>query len=152
MSEQASRPYVLVVDDEWRLATNIVRYLERHGLRAQAVMSVESAYQAMEERTPDLAIVDMCLPDFSGIDFCQTMHSRLPSLPLVVMSARVEPDEQKCLMAFGVSEILTKPFSLSALTQLIDRSLNLSIRPKTFLAAVADRVARVRMFGIGGTG
>ena len=152
MTNDSRSPYVLVIDDEWRLASNIVRYLERRGLHARAVTTVESAYQSINSRTPDFAIVDLRLPGYSGIDFCKHVHLRFPSLAVVVVSARVEPDEHASLESFGVLDVLTKPFSMSSLSHLIENNLNLSTRPKNLLAEVTGRMIQLHLLGIGGTG
>lgn len=152
VSEKPLNPYILVVDDEWRLAANIVRFLERRGWDARAVRSVESAYRAIDERPPDFAIVDLRLPDCSGIDLCRTISRRFPSLPVVVMSARIAPEEHEPLTSIGVLEILTKPFPLSELAYLIDGSLDLYPGSENPTAVMVDQLIQAGIFGIGGTG
>ena len=152
MSEQPPRPYILVVDDEWRLAANIVRYLERRGWCAHAVANVEGAFQAIDVRAPDFAVVDLRLPGLSGIDFCRTVQRRFSALPVVVMSARVEAAERELLLSYGVLHILTKPFPLSELTYVIARRLNRPACPKNQIAVGTAEWERLRLLGIGGTG
>lgn len=113
MSNTSKQPSILVVDDEWRLARNIARFLERNGWRATAVSSVEAANAAITEQLPDAALVDLKLPDVSGAELCRMLHERYPDLPVMVMSARIAPELEPKLRAFGVRAFLTKPFSLN---------------------------------------
>jgi predicted glycosyltransferase len=114
-------PYALIVDDEWRLGNNIARYLQRNGLAATAVTNVAMANQAITECRPALALVDLKLPDVRGVDLCLMLRRRYPDLPLVVMSARIAPEEQLELETAKVQGFLTKPFALSELVGLLDK-------------------------------
>lgn len=120
MSEEPTAPYVLVVDDEWRLGDNVARYLRRKGCQAVAVTNVTEANRVMMERRPDLALVDLKLPDVSGIDLCRRFHQRHPGVPVIVMSARIGQQDEKDLRDLGVRVFLSKPFALAELTKALD--------------------------------
>lgn len=107
--------YVLVVDDELRLADNIVRYLLRHGYHARAVHSALAAHQAIAERAPDLALIDLNLPDAHGADLCRQIFQQLPGLPALLISAAPDANSIGTLRQSGVRGFLAKPFSLATL-------------------------------------
>ncbi len=117
----APRPFALVVDDEWRLAQNLALYLERTGYRAQAVTSVTDANTVITECRPDIALIDLKLPDHSGLELCRMLHRRYPGTPLVVMSARIDGPDRSHLDAVGVRHILSKPFALGALAGVLEQ-------------------------------
>ena len=110
-----NKPFALIVDDEWRLARNIERFLARQGYDAMAVTSVTEANAVITERRPELALIDLKLPDFNGLELCRMLYERYPDTPLFVMSARVEEREWQALQAVGVRDYLTKPFALGEL-------------------------------------
>ncbi|MCB1849754.1 MAG: response regulator [Gammaproteobacteria bacterium] len=112
-----SKPFALIVDDEWRLAQNLVRFLSRRGYDARAATSVTDANLIITERKPELALIDLKLPDFNGIELCRMLNARYPGMPLLVMSACIDESERRALSTFGVREYLTKPFSLSELSE-----------------------------------
>jgi predicted glycosyltransferase/ActR/RegA family two-component response regulator len=109
------KPFALIVDDEWRLAQNLMRYMQRKGFEAKAVTSVTDANVVITERRPDIALIDLKLPDFNGIELCRMLNARYPQTPLLVMSARVDEDDRQALHAVGVRGFLTKPFALREL-------------------------------------
>lgn len=109
------KPFALIVDDEWRLAQNLQRYLTRRGYEAHAVTSVGEANKVISARQPVLALIDLKLPDFSGKDLCRQLQQRYPSTDMLVMSARIDEQDQQALDACGVRGYLTKPYPLSEL-------------------------------------
>ncbi len=113
------KPFALIVDDEWRLARNLVRFVERQGYEARAVASVTEANSAITHRRPDLALVDLKLPDFTGIELCRMLDKRFPGLPMLVMSARIDQEDEAALRDVGVTRFLTKPFSLEELGSML---------------------------------
>lgn len=120
MSAEPVNLRVLVVDDEWRLGDNVARYLRRKGCEAVAVTSVSEANRAMVECRPDVAVVDLKLPDSSGIDLCRRFHQRYPDLPVIVMSARIDSEDESCLRDLGVRVFLSKPFALAELADALE--------------------------------
>jgi predicted glycosyltransferase/ActR/RegA family two-component response regulator len=137
-------PYVLIVDDERQLANNIALYLTRNGCQALAVHSVAAANLAITERKPDFALVDLKLPDINGIDLCRMLHERYPELPVIVISASLDPASTAALRQTGVRGFVAKPFSLAGLLDLM-RANGLSqikpVTPKPLLAQMPGKVA-----------
>jgi len=127
--------YVLIVDDEPRLADNIVRYLIRHGYQARAVHSVHAALGAIAERAPDIALIDLNLPDGHGADLCRQIYRQHPAMPALIISASLDAPAITSLRHSGVCGFLAKPFSLAILRDLIvdilrgDSAVSLQLRP-----------------------
>ena len=116
-----SLPLALIVDDEWRLAQNLARFLERRGFATRTVTSVGDASIVITEQRPDLALVDLKLPDFSGAALCRMLQLRYPETPVIVMSARIDEAEHQQLRELGVEQFLTKPFALGELDLALQR-------------------------------
>ncbi len=119
MTPSTAAPHVLIVDDERQLATNVARYLARNGFDAKAVHSVAAANLAITERKPDIALVDLKLPDISGIDLCRMLHERYPDLPVLVISATMDDHAIAALRQSAVRGFLAKPFSLASLLDMM---------------------------------
>jgi predicted glycosyltransferase/CheY-like chemotaxis protein len=117
---------VLIVDDERQLAHNVARYLTRHGFEARVVHSVAAANQAITERKPDIALVDLKLPDVSGVVLCRMLHERYPDLPALVISAHMDETSVAALRQLQVRGFLHKPFSLAGMLDQIRDALHLT--------------------------
>ena len=143
LATDVAPPYVLIVDDERQLANNIALYLTRNGCQALAVHSVAAANLAITERKPDFALVDLKLPDISGVDLCRMLHERYPELPVIVISASLDPASMAALRESGVRGFVAKPFSLAGLLNLMrDSGLNQSKpeQPRATLAKLPGKV------------
>jgi DNA-binding response OmpR family regulator len=116
MNEQ--RPTILVVEDDRPTRTFLADNLAADGYEPIAASNAREALRLMETRFPDLAIVDLTLPDRDGLELLEQVRaadgvaSRIdPSLPLLVLSGRV--GELHRLRGFerGADDVMGKPFS-----------------------------------------
>jgi two-component system phosphate regulon response regulator PhoB len=132
-------PYILVVEDEDALATLLHYNLEKDGYDVALASDGEEALMQIEERLPDLVILDWMLPKVSGIEVCRRLRSRPESrnLPVIMLTARSEESDRIRGLDTGADDYLTKPFSMSELAARI-RAVLRRIRP----ALADDRVKR----------
>ena len=132
-------PYILVVEDEDALATLLHYNLEKDGYDVALASDGEEALMLVEERLPDLVILDWMLPKVSGIEVCRRLRSRPESrnLPVIMLTARSEESDRIRGLDTGADDYLTKPFSMSELAARI-RAVLRRIRP----ALADDRVKR----------
>ena len=149
------QPYVLVMEDEDALATLLSYNLEKEGYRVVVAADGEEGMLQIEERLPDLVLLDWMLPKLSGIEVCRRIRgkSETRNLPIIMLTARGEESDRIRGLDTGADDYLTKPFSMSELIARI-RAVLRRIRPG--LAddrlnhgdIVIDRVAhRVRRAG-----
>jgi len=145
------QPYVLVMEDEDALATLLQYNLEKEGYR----VVVASDGEEVDERLPDLVLLDWMLPKVSGIEVCRRIRGRpeTRNLPIIMLTARGEETDRVRGLDTGADDYLTKPFSM---TELIARIRAVLRRIRPGLAddrinhgdIVIDRVAhRVRRAG-----
>ena len=112
----ADTPCILVVEDESVFARAIARRLEREGYDCVTVGSLGDAEAALKVRFPDLVLLDMRLPDGSGLDFLQRLRNGSGStLPVIAMTAYGEVDDAVSAMKLSASDYLKKPFDLDEL-------------------------------------
>ena len=149
------QPYVLVMEDEDALATLVQYNLEKEGYRVVIAADGEEGMLQIEERLPDLVLLDWMLPKLSGIEVCRRIRGRAETrnLPIIMLTARGEETDRVRGLDTGADDYMTKPFSMVELNARI-RAVLRRIRPG--LAddrlyhgdIVIDRVAhRVRRAG-----
>ncbi|MGR8920554.1 MAG: sigma-54-dependent transcriptional regulator [Gammaproteobacteria bacterium] len=128
----AHRADVLVVDDEALFGKAVRRSLERAGFGCTHVTSLGAARAALGETEPDLILLDMRLPDGSGLDFLRELRADSP-VPVIVMTAYGEVSDAVTAMKYAASDYLKKPLDLDELLLNVDKVLAAS--------AVSQRLA-----------
>src|SRR3989304_3469891 len=101
---------VLVVDDEARIVETLRLYLERDGFRVVPAYDGRAALELFERERPDLLILDLMLPEISGLDVCRTIRSR-SQVPIIMLTARSEEVDKIVGLELGADDYVTKPFS-----------------------------------------
>ncbi len=116
---------ILLVEDEKVFARAVQKRLTHSGFKTDLAMSLESAMRRIKTSTPDLVLLDMRLPDGSGLDLLSAMRAGLRlSIPVVVMSAYGEIEDAVSAMKLGASDYLKKPVDLDELMINIDKVLD----------------------------
>ena len=111
------RPLVLVVEDEAPLQKLLAYNLEAAGFEVAQAFDGEEAVVMIEERPPDLVLLDWMLPGVSGIELCRRLRARpeTRSLPIIMLTARGEEAERIRGLATGADDYVVKPFSVPEL-------------------------------------
>ena len=149
------QPYILVMEDEDALATLLQYNLEKEGYDVTMASDGEEGLVQIDERMPDLVLLDWMLPKVSGIEVCRRLRGRAETrnLPIIMLTARGEESDRVRGLDTGADDYLTKPFSM---VELIARMRAVLRRIRPGLAddrinhgdIVIDRVAhRVRRAG-----
>ena len=108
-------PYsVLVVDDNDMNLTLVAKILELEGYRVVVARNGREAIHAVELSMPDLAILDVMMPDMDGYELCQKL--RQPPLnvvvPIVLLTAMNSDMERSLAIKAGANDIWSKPFDM----------------------------------------
>ena len=149
------QPYILVMEDEDALATLLQYNLEKEGYDVTVAADGEEGLLQVDERLPDLVLLDWMLPKLSGIEVCRRLRGRAETrnLPIIMLTARGEETDRVRGLDTGADDYMTKPFSMTELTARI-RAVLRRIRPgladdrNNHADIVIDRVAhRVRRAG-----
>lgn len=104
-----SAPHILVVDDDSRIRDLLARYLYDHGFRVTTAVDAESARATMRSLSFDLLILDVMMPKESGIDFAKALREN-SQVPILMLTARAEPEQRIEGLETGVDDYLAKPF------------------------------------------
>lgn len=108
----AVRPRILLVEDDPAIAQATAYALQREGLEVVHVLLAREARREIAAAGShfDAALIDIGLPDESGLDLCRGLRAQ-GGLPIIVISARTEELDKILALEFGADDYLTKPFS-----------------------------------------
>ena len=110
---RAAPARVLVVEDERDIAALVAYHLTKEGYRVRTAEGGHEALAAIAADKPDLLILDLMLPGFSGYEVLQEMRRRpeMAELPVVVLTARRDEEDRVKGLELGADDYVTKPFS-----------------------------------------
>jgi two-component system, OmpR family, KDP operon response regulator KdpE len=111
----AEGPRVLVVDDEPQIVRGLRVVLRNAGFRVDSAGTKEEALDALAHRPPDAVLLDLVLPDGSGVDVCKQVRE-WSRVPIVVVSAVGDEREKVRALDAGADDYVTKPFGSDELT------------------------------------
>ena len=106
---------ILVVEDEPTLRETLVEELEADGFRVTAAGDGRSALERFRADHPDLVLLDLMLPEISGIDVCRMIRAE-SSVPIIMLTARGSEVDKVVGLELGADDYITKPFSLRELS------------------------------------
>lgn len=101
---------ILIVDDEKEIADLLEVYLRNENYTVYKFYNGADALKCMEEMEPDLAILDVMLPDIDGFRICQKIRERF-YFPVIMLTAKVEDGEKIMGLTLGADDYITKPFN-----------------------------------------
>jgi two-component system KDP operon response regulator KdpE len=105
---------VLVVDDDPDLCAAITVSLRAHGFGALAVETAREALSVAADSPPDIAVVDLGLPDREGTEVIQSFRS-WTDMPILVLTGRSDSGDKVEALDLGADDYVTKPFSMDEL-------------------------------------
>jgi two-component system alkaline phosphatase synthesis response regulator PhoP len=116
---------VLIADDEPHVVELVRVTLEDERVRVFEAGDAETALAVAEGLAIDLVLLDVHLPDRSGLEVCRALRAnpRLAGVRIVMLTAAAQQDDVARGMAAGADDYLTKPFSPVHLLTLVDRQL-----------------------------
>ncbi len=132
---------ILILEDEKLLRWALNEQLTRAGHTVLAAASLAEAKEQLGKHQPDVALLDLSLPDGFGLDFYQQHRQQLEDSAVIVMTAVGQVEDAVQAMKLGALDFLNKPVDQAELVQLVERSLN---RRSDRLEAQAARQSRER--------
>ena len=106
---------ILLVEDEAVFANAVKKHLQRKGYNVNLALDLETARHYCKKNIPDLILLDMRLPDGSGLDLLSEIKSKNMAIEILVMSAYGELEDAVSAMKLGASDYLKKPIDLEEL-------------------------------------
>ncbi|MEO8356871.1 MAG: response regulator [Chloroflexota bacterium] len=116
---------VLIIEDEEDAAELFAEMMRVSGFRVLKTSNSAPAIGMMSSEKPDVIILDIMMPEISGLDILRQMRRdpQLAGIPVVVVSAKSMPTDIKDGMEAGASTYLTKPVGFLELRQAVERAL-----------------------------
>lgn len=110
---------VLVVEDDPELAELLERKLGGHGFEVDCVSTGTEALDLFDSYRPDLVLLDVRLPDISGLEVCRELRTRSHT-PIIILSVMAREEDKVAGLRHGADDYITKPFSLRELVVRIE--------------------------------
>ena len=122
---QSAQKTVLIIEDEEDAAELFAEMMRVSGFRVIKTSSSAPALATMTAEKPDVVLLDIMMPEISGLDILRQMRRdpSLAAIPVVVVSAKSMPTDIKHGMEAGASTYLTKPVGFLDLKEAVDRAL-----------------------------
>lgn len=119
---------VWVIDDDRSIRWVLEKALTRSDINFTSFASADEALAALRHSMPQVVISDIRMPGSSGLDFLQKIRERIPSLPVIIMTAYSDLESAVSAFQGGAFEYLPKPFDVDQAVALIRRALEQSLR------------------------
>ena len=108
---------ILVIEDEPDIRRNLEYNLGREGFNASPAGSLDEAYEKLNTKKFDLILLDLMLPDGSGLDLCKKIksNSETEATPIIILTAKDDEVDKVVGFELGADDYVTKPFSVREL-------------------------------------
>jgi two-component system response regulator MtrA len=119
------RRLVLIADDDEDILALVRATIERSGHEVMTVADGEAALSAMAERRPDLAVLDVAMPELDGLEVLRRLRAddETRDLPVILLTAQAQAADVERGFATGASAYVRKPFSPRDLATRVDELL-----------------------------
>ncbi len=122
MSGERAARHLLVVDDDRLALASLARGLRQAGYRVSEASNGEDALRLAEKTAPDLALLDVCMPDRDGIELGRLLQER-SSVPFLCLSAYSQPDIVVRAVQHGALGYLVKPLDIAQILPSVETAL-----------------------------
>ncbi len=143
--------HILIVEDEKDLLTTLEYNFQKEGYKTTGVTSGKEAIEAVHNKKPDLLILDLMLPDISGLDVCKEIRNKSNNEDIFILMLTAKGEEVDRIVGFelGADDYLVKPFSLRELSlrvsSLLKRSRPYSSNEKVTIGELEIDIAAHRI-------
>ncbi len=130
MSESKAKK-VLVVDDEVDVTELVAYHLRAKGFLVQTLNNPSASIGTARTFLPDLAILDVMMPDLNGLQICRMLRAdpQLKSLPIIFLTAKAEEGDRIQGLELGADDYISKPFSTKELMLRVQSILRRAAEP-----------------------
>jgi DNA-binding response OmpR family regulator len=109
-----STPQLLMIEDDARLAQMVGEYLTQSGFGFHHALDGASGLEMLQQRAPDLVILDLMLPDTDGLEICRRIralpNNALAKVAVLMLTAKGDPMDRIIGLEIGADDYLPKPF------------------------------------------
>jgi len=116
---KANPRHIVLVDDDLQVVRYLKKVLEENGYSVTATTSGKHAHVAIQERLPDVLILDLNMPEPDGFDLLKAWRYKFPHLKILVISGYLHGALLKAAKVLGANATLEKPVTAEALAEKI---------------------------------
>jgi two-component system response regulator HydG len=142
------KPVLLVVDDEPGMLGLLLRFAEPAGFDVHTNASATAAIATIRECAPDVAIVDLRMPEVGGLDVLRAIREAQPECRVILMTAHAEVDSAIEAVKLGAMDYLSKPIDFDRLRQLLRTVHNDLVNRAALLSAESATAHRFELCGM----
>ena len=113
METELTPQRILVVDDEPSIVDSVATSLRYEGFEVDEATTGRAGLAMAQERTPDLIVLDIMLPDLDGLEVTRRLRNDGIRVPILFLTARDGLDDKLTGLTVGGDDYVTKPFSLA---------------------------------------
>lgn len=117
------QPSILVVDDELLIRDLLYDFFSGQGWQITVAESSEKALQVLKDRTVDLVLTDIKMPELDGLQLATQLRESRPDLPVVVMTGYPSVDSAVSALRARVADYVIKPFNINQLFKLLEATI-----------------------------
>ena len=114
---------VYALEDDASISGLIKVALQMNGIGFESYSNIKDFYAALDKRQPDVALLDIMLPDGNGLDVLRTVKLRYPLVSCIMLSALSKEEDKVNGLNLGADDYVTKPFSMLELTARVSAAL-----------------------------
>ena len=138
-------PHALAVDDDPNFLSALAELIEGQGFTTNTACNLRDARAQVSHRTPDVALVDLYLPDGSGIDLLKDLELGA-STEVVLMTGHADVESAVQALRLGASDYLTKPLDIGRLKSILANVA--SVQPASAVVTQAEETQEIGRLGL----
>ena len=139
----------LLIDDDLKLAELLENYLKKSNIKLEAISDPLDTLPAIRNHNPEVIVLDVMMPKMNGFEVCQQIRKNY-SLPIIMLSARGEPNDKIRGLESGADDYLAKPFEpreLVARIKSLIRRIPTKTESKNSIFEIDDLHLEIKMNG-----
>ena len=131
MNMPMKKTHILLAEDDEHIRQGLVDTLESEGYQVSAVCNGQQALDRHAEERFHLVILDIMMPEISGLEVCERIKLTHPALPVLFLSAKNTSEDRVKGLRLGAEDYLNKPFNLEELLLRVNILIQRSLRSQT---------------------
>jgi two-component system phosphate regulon response regulator OmpR len=123
-SQMKKKPHILIVDDDNRILKLLKKFLLQNDFLVSTSASATGATELLKTFVFDLIILDVMMPEVTGIEFAKEIRQTNSPMPIVMLTALSDPEDKIIGLESGANDYITKPFEPRELLLRINNLIN----------------------------
>ncbi|MBM9510929.1 sigma-54 dependent transcriptional regulator [Desulfogranum marinum] len=114
---------ILIIDDDRQLCSSFSKILIQEGYTTEVALSGKEGIATAQASQPDVAVLDVRLPDMTGLEVFDILHQQFPKLPVLIVTAFESTETAIEVIRKGAYDFIYKPFDVLDMLQLIEKAV-----------------------------